>query len=76
MKTWCCLVVKTLFESFSEHNEADAATNCNIPLCDQYLALNLFLQIALQQGTLSHLLHAVIFLLEIWSSRSASADNR
>ncbi|XP_019484450.1 PREDICTED: E3 ubiquitin-protein ligase HERC2 [Hipposideros armiger] len=46
-----------------------------IPLQDQRLALAILLELAVQRGTLSQMLSAVLLLLQLWDSGAQEADN-
>uniref|UniRef100_A0AAY4E4J6 E3 ubiquitin-protein ligase HERC2 n=1 Tax=Denticeps clupeoides TaxID=299321 RepID=A0AAY4E4J6_9TELE len=50
-------------------------TPCNIPLQDQHLALAILLELAVQRGTLSQLLSAVLLLLRLWDNGMREMDN-
>ncbi|XP_056895397.1 E3 ubiquitin-protein ligase HERC2 isoform X2 [Takifugu flavidus] len=52
-----------------------ASTKGNIPLQDQHLALAILLELAVQRGTLSQLLSAVLLLLRLWESGTREMDN-
>ncbi|XP_062251671.1 LOW QUALITY PROTEIN: E3 ubiquitin-protein ligase HERC2 [Platichthys flesus] len=52
-----------------------AATKGNIPLQDQHLVLAILLELAVQRGTLSQLLSAVLLLLRLWESGTREMDN-
>ncbi|XP_037324635.2 E3 ubiquitin-protein ligase HERC2 [Pungitius pungitius] len=52
-----------------------ASTKRNIPLQDQHLALAILLELAVQRGTLSQLLSAVLLLLRLWESGTREMDN-
>nr|XP_004552854.2 E3 ubiquitin-protein ligase HERC2 isoform X1 [Maylandia zebra] len=52
-----------------------ASIKCNIPLQDQHLALAILLELAVQRGTLSQLLSAVLLLLRLWESGTREMDN-
>ena len=43
---------------------------------DQHSALALLLELAVQRGTLSHLLNVVLLLLRLWDSGRQEPDNR
>ncbi|XP_034287268.1 E3 ubiquitin-protein ligase HERC2 isoform X1 [Pantherophis guttatus] len=47
----------------------------SIPLQDQHLALAILLELAVQRGTLSQMLSAVILLLQLWDSGTRETDN-
>ncbi|KAK7877598.1 hypothetical protein WMY93_031683 [Mugilogobius chulae] len=53
----------------------NASTKGNIPLQDQHLALAILLELAVQRGTLSQLLSAVLLLLRLWDSGTREMDN-
>ncbi|XP_038055580.1 E3 ubiquitin-protein ligase HERC2-like [Patiria miniata] len=50
--------------------------NDTIPIPDQHSALALLLELAVQRGTLSHLLSVVLLLLQLWDSGRQEPDNR
>ncbi|XP_037554244.1 E3 ubiquitin-protein ligase HERC2 [Nematolebias whitei] len=52
-----------------------ASTKGNIPLQDQHLALAILLELAVQRGTLSQLLSAVLLLLRLWDNSAREMDN-
>ena len=47
-----------------------------VPLRDQQTALSLLLELAIQRGSLSHLLRAVLLLLNLWTGAHHDCDNR
>ncbi|XP_043927990.1 E3 ubiquitin-protein ligase HERC2 [Protopterus annectens] len=47
----------------------------NIPLQDQHLSLALLLELAVQRGTLSQMLSAVLLLLQLWDNGTRETDN-
>uniref|UniRef100_A0A8C6IXE5 HECT-type E3 ubiquitin transferase n=1 Tax=Melopsittacus undulatus TaxID=13146 RepID=A0A8C6IXE5_MELUD len=47
----------------------------NIPLQDQHLALAILLELAVQRGTLSQMLSAVMLLLQLWDNGTRETDN-
>ncbi|XP_032004576.1 E3 ubiquitin-protein ligase HERC2-like, partial [Hylobates moloch] len=47
----------------------------NIPLQDQHLALAILLELAVQRGTLSQMLSAILLLLQLWDSGAQETDN-
>ncbi|XP_041440166.1 E3 ubiquitin-protein ligase HERC2 isoform X2 [Xenopus laevis] len=47
----------------------------NIPLQDQHLALAILLELAIQRGTLSQMLSAVMLLLQLWENGTKETDN-
>lgn len=49
---------------------------CNVPIEDQHISLNLLLEFALQKGTLSSILDMVLLLLNLWTKRTNTNDNR
>uniref|UniRef100_A0A3Q3AXX1 E3 ubiquitin-protein ligase HERC2 n=1 Tax=Kryptolebias marmoratus TaxID=37003 RepID=A0A3Q3AXX1_KRYMA len=53
----------------------NASTKGNIPLQDQHLALAILLELAVQRGTLSQLLSAVLLLLRLWDNGTREMDN-
>nr|CAB3252598.1 E3 ubiquitin-protein ligase HERC2-like [Phallusia mammillata] len=53
-----------------------SASQPDVPIHDQHLALNLLLELSLQRGTLSSMLDVVVFLLNMWESRRQLPDNR
>ncbi|MEQ2209124.1 hypothetical protein XENOCAPTIV_024721, partial [Xenoophorus captivus] len=52
-----------------------ASTKSNIPLQDEHLALAILLELAVQRGTLSQLLSAVLLLLRLWENGTREMDN-
>ncbi|XP_059922232.1 E3 ubiquitin-protein ligase HERC2 isoform X1 [Gadus macrocephalus] len=52
-----------------------ASAKGNIPLQDQHLALAILLELAVQRGTLSQLLSAVLLLLRLWGNGTREMDN-
>uniref|UniRef100_A0A672Q5U6 E3 ubiquitin-protein ligase HERC2 n=1 Tax=Sinocyclocheilus grahami TaxID=75366 RepID=A0A672Q5U6_SINGR len=57
------------------HGSASGKAASNIPLQDQHLALAILLELAVQRGTLSQLLSAVLLLLRLWDSGTREMDN-
>ncbi|XP_033111225.1 E3 ubiquitin-protein ligase HERC2-like [Anneissia japonica] len=55
---------------------ASAKGNDIIPVYDQHMALALLLELAIQRGTMTHLLDAVLLLLRLWDSGGQEPDNR
>lgn len=49
---------------------------CDVPIEDQHISLNLLLEFALQKGTLSSVLDMVLLLLNLWTKRTNTNDNR
>nr|BAG62121.1 unnamed protein product [Homo sapiens] len=47
----------------------------SMPLQDQHLALAILLELAVQRGTLSQMLSAILLLLQLWDSRAQETDN-
>ncbi|XP_027882785.1 E3 ubiquitin-protein ligase HERC2 isoform X2 [Xiphophorus couchianus] len=52
-----------------------ASVKGNIPLQDEHLALAILLELAVQRGTLSQLLSAVLLLLRLWENGTREMDN-
>uniref|UniRef100_A0A8C4NJF8 HECT-type E3 ubiquitin transferase n=1 Tax=Eptatretus burgeri TaxID=7764 RepID=A0A8C4NJF8_EPTBU len=50
-------------------------TKTGVPPQDQHLALAILLELAVQRGTLSQMLSAVLLLLQLWESGTREADN-
>uniref|UniRef100_A0A3B5ANJ8 HECT-type E3 ubiquitin transferase n=1 Tax=Stegastes partitus TaxID=144197 RepID=A0A3B5ANJ8_9TELE len=65
----------TKFLRFVIDVHGSASTKGNIPLQDQHLALAILLELAVQRGTLSQLLSAVMLLLRLWESGTREMDN-
>uniref|UniRef100_A0A8D3BZ47 HECT-type E3 ubiquitin transferase n=1 Tax=Scophthalmus maximus TaxID=52904 RepID=A0A8D3BZ47_SCOMX len=67
----------TKFLRFVIHHDVhgSATTKGNIPLQDQHLVLAILLELAVQRGTLSQLLAAVLLLLRLWESGTREMDN-
>ncbi|KAA0712570.1 E3 ubiquitin-protein ligase HERC2 [Triplophysa tibetana] len=57
------------------HGSGSGKAPSNIPLQDQHLALAILLELAVQRGTLSQLLSAVLLLLRLWDSGTREMDN-
>ncbi|XP_022531523.2 E3 ubiquitin-protein ligase HERC2 isoform X2 [Astyanax mexicanus] len=57
------------------HGGGSSKTPTSIPLQDQHLALAILLELAVQRGTLSQLLSAVLLLLRLWDSGTREMDN-
>ncbi|CAM1314857.1 Uncharacterised protein at_DN1722, partial [Pycnogonum litorale] len=49
---------------------------CAVPVADQHLALCLLLELAIQHGSLKHLLKAILLLLSLWNNSYQEVDNR
>uniref|UniRef100_A0A5F8AQM5 Uncharacterized protein n=1 Tax=Macaca mulatta TaxID=9544 RepID=A0A5F8AQM5_MACMU len=47
----------------------------SVPLQDQHLALAILLELAVQRGTLSQMLSAILLLLQLWDSGAQETDN-
>ncbi|XP_061894415.1 E3 ubiquitin-protein ligase HERC2-like [Entelurus aequoreus] len=60
---------------FLSEIHGNASTKGNIPLQDQHLALAILLELAVQRGTLSQLLSAILLLLRLWESGTREMDN-
>ncbi|XP_074649618.1 E3 ubiquitin-protein ligase HERC2-like [Tubulanus polymorphus] len=52
------------------------ADSNKIPIQDQQTALALLLELAVQRGTLNHILNAVLLLLNLWNNSRHEIDNR
>uniref|UniRef100_A0A8C9RA53 E3 ubiquitin-protein ligase HERC2 n=1 Tax=Scleropages formosus TaxID=113540 RepID=A0A8C9RA53_SCLFO len=65
----------TKFLSSDVHGSTSAKGPGTIPLQDQHLALAILLELAVQRGTLSQLLSAVLLLLRLWDSGTQETDN-
>lgn len=48
----------------------------DVPVKDQHTALCLLLELAIQRGSLSHLLDSVILLLHLWDKGKYEVENR
>lgn len=48
----------------------------HIPITDQQTALSLLLELAVQHGTLRHILSTILLLLELWNNGKYEFDNR
>ncbi|XP_048855280.1 LOW QUALITY PROTEIN: E3 ubiquitin-protein ligase HERC2 [Brienomyrus brachyistius] len=57
------------------HSSASPKGPGSIPLQDQHLALAILLELAVQRGTLSQLLSAVLLLLRLWDRGTRETDN-
>ena len=40
----------------------------SVPVSDQHVALGILLELAVQRGSLQHMLEAILLLLELWDS--------
>lgn len=40
----------------------------SVPVCDQHVALGILIELAIQRGTLQHMLEAILLLLELWDN--------
>ena len=47
----------------------------NVPVMDQHLALGIFLELAFQRGSLSHILESVLLLLRLWDRGQDNEKN-
>ena len=62
---------------FSDMTQGSAGAKTNkVPVPDQQVALALQLELAVQRGSLHHLLNSVLLLLNLWSSSRHNCDNR
>ncbi|XP_066478199.1 E3 ubiquitin-protein ligase HERC2 isoform X5 [Tiliqua scincoides] len=57
------------------HGAPGSKGSGNIPLQDQHLALAILLELAVQRGTLSQMLSAVMLLLQLWDNGTRETDN-
>ncbi|XP_041055229.1 E3 ubiquitin-protein ligase HERC2 isoform X4 [Carcharodon carcharias] len=57
------------------HGAPSSKGSGNIPLQDQHLALAILLELAVQRGTLSQMLSAVLLLLQLWENGTRETDN-
>uniref|UniRef100_A0A8C3FUU3 E3 ubiquitin-protein ligase HERC2 n=1 Tax=Chrysemys picta bellii TaxID=8478 RepID=A0A8C3FUU3_CHRPI len=57
------------------HGAPSSKGPANIPLQDQHLALAILLELAVQRGTLSQMLSAVMLLLQLWDNGTRETDN-
>uniref|UniRef100_A0A452GSK3 HECT-type E3 ubiquitin transferase n=1 Tax=Gopherus agassizii TaxID=38772 RepID=A0A452GSK3_9SAUR len=57
------------------HGAPSSKGPANIPLQDQHLALAILLELAVQRGTLSQMLSAVMLLLQLWDNGTKETDN-
>ncbi|XP_011898229.1 PREDICTED: E3 ubiquitin-protein ligase HERC2-like [Cercocebus atys] len=55
--------------------ERQAPKARSVPLQDQHLALAILLELAVQRGTLSQMLSAILLLLQLWDSGAQETDN-
>ena len=53
-----------------------SARTSKVPLADQQVALCILLELAIQRGSLSHILDSQLLLLNLWSSSRHDCDNR
>lgn len=59
-----------------EVGSSGAGAKSSIPVQDQQTALALILELAVQRGTLSHILNCVLLLLNLWNNSRHDFDNR
>nr|XP_022328228.1 E3 ubiquitin-protein ligase HERC2-like isoform X2 [Crassostrea virginica] len=57
-------------------SNSQSATPSKIPIQDQQMALCLLLELSVQRGSLSHVLSAVLLLLNLWNNGCQESDNR
>ncbi|KAI0242379.1 hypothetical protein LSAT2_013651 [Lamellibrachia satsuma] len=74
-------VVERSFKFLRSIVEGDISTSAptkvnHVPLVDQQTALALLLELAVQRGSLSHILQVVLLLLKLWRSSRHQHDNR
>lgn len=62
--------------SSSSSSSSSTVVKSAVPLRDQQTALAILLELAIQRGSLGHLLRAVLLLLGLWSGARHDADNR
>ena len=62
-----CLRVCVLHRDLS--GSASAHSSSKIPTQDQQIALCLLMELAVQRGSLGHILSAVLLLLNLWNNR-------
>lgn len=55
---------------------ACAKSSSKVPVQDQQTALALLLELAVQRGSLSHILNVVLLLLNLWNNSRHEFDNR
>ena len=63
-----CLCTYVLYRDLS--GSASAHSSSKIPTQDQQIALCLLMELAVQRGSLGHILSAVLLLLNLWNNRS------
>ena len=63
------------FYSSDINRTASSKASC-VPTPDQQLALAVLLELAVQRGSLNHILQAVLLLLSLWNGSRHDADNR
>lgn len=57
-------------------SSSGASGKTPVPVQDQQTALALILELAVQQGTLNHVLNTVLLLLNLWNNSRHDFDNR
>lgn len=66
-----------VYLSFRGSNEGGILyrTLDNVPISDQHLALGIYLELAFQRGSLSHILESVLLLLRLWDRGQDNEKN-
>ncbi|XP_038616113.1 E3 ubiquitin-protein ligase HERC2 [Tachyglossus aculeatus] len=57
------------------HGAAGSKGSGPVPLQDQHVALAILLELAVQRGTLSQMLSAILLLLQLWDNGARETDN-
>ena len=58
------------------NSTSGASGKAPVPVPDQQMALALILELAVQRGTLNHVLSCVLLLLNLWNNSRHDYDNR
>ena len=69
-----CLCTYVLYRDLS--GSASAHSSSKIPTQDQQIALCLLMELAVQRGSLGHILSAVLLLLNLWNNRSVTTRHQ
>lgn len=71
-----CALREELTSFFLSRDVNGGRGSAEIPVSDQHTALCLLLELATQRGSLSHLLDAVLLLVNLWDKGKYEVDNR
>ncbi|XP_064637694.1 E3 ubiquitin-protein ligase HERC2-like isoform X2 [Lineus longissimus] len=69
-------VVERATKFLRDLNGGASSKSSRVPIQDQQTALCLLLELAIQRGSLTHVLNAVLLLLNLWNNSRDQSDNR